>query len=201
MNDFVADFRDILGTVLVARQPLSSAAIDAFCSGQGTPSCIQFHCSRASCSTVRPFVFYILPSPTFSRQRTGANGRCGFLINPHITETLPSLSAPNGCSPATEHVQHDPFRRPHTERLPEDISYSCLFWIDHICAIEKDATPIVNHMRDFLFRHLLHWFEAMSILRRSRDSISHLDHLLRLDIGQLPHAYLQYWANVLIIYY
>jgi hypothetical protein len=65
-----------------------------------------------------------------------------------------------------------------TESLPEDISYSCLFWVDHIFVIEKDIAPVVNHLRNFLFRHLLHWFEAMSILRRSRPSFE-------LDIGQL----------------
>jgi len=63
--------------------------------------------------------------------------------------------------------------------LPEDISYSCIFWVDHLCAIEDDVVPIVGQLRDFLFRHLLHWFEAMSILRRSRDTILRLDQLLK----------------------
>ena len=64
------------------------------------------------------------------------------------------------------------------ESLPEDISYGCIFWIDHICAIQNNITSIMKRLRNFLSRHLLHWFEAMGILRRSRHSVSCLDRLL-----------------------
>jgi hypothetical protein len=63
------------------------------------------------------------------------------------------------------------------ERLPEEVSYSCFFWIDHICAIEDGLTPVMEQLRGFLYRHLLRWFEAMSILKRSRDTISLFDNL------------------------
>ena len=76
-----------------------------------------------------------------------------------------------------------------TESLPEDISYSCLFWVDHICANEEDITPVMHHLRDFLFRHLLHWSEAMKIQGHdfpSRPSFG-------LDISQyFLHAYLPF---------
>ena len=41
-----------------------------------------------------------------------------------------------------------------TESLPEDISYSCLFWVGYICGIEEDITPGMHHLRDFLFRSI-----------------------------------------------
>jgi hypothetical protein len=63
------------------------------------------------------------------------------------------------------------------ESLPEDVSYACEFWIDHICVIEKDLGPVIEWLHVFLFQHLLHWFEAMSILRRCRGAITLVQHL------------------------
>jgi hypothetical protein len=57
------------------------------------------------------------------------------------------------------------------ESLADDVSYACLFWIDHTCVIDKHVSSIIDHLDAFMNRHLLHWFEAMSILRRSRDTI------------------------------
>jgi hypothetical protein len=60
--------------------------------------------------------------------------------------------------------------------LPEGVSYACIFWVEHVCII-KDATSIAEKLETFLFKHLLHWFEAMAILKRSRDTIGILRHL------------------------
>ena len=58
-----------------------------------------------------------------------------------------------------------------------DASYACLFWIDHICTSTNDITTILDHVYRFLHQHLLHWFEAMSILNRAKDTISLLNKL------------------------
>jgi len=54
--------------------------------------------------------------------------------------------------------------------LPEAIAYACGFWVEHVCMI-KDASSIAEKLETFLFKHLLHWFEAMSILQMSKDTI------------------------------
>jgi hypothetical protein len=54
--------------------------------------------------------------------------------------------------------------------LAEDISYACVFWIDHVCAITDNVPPIAERLDLFLHRHLLHWLEAMSILKASRET-------------------------------
>jgi hypothetical protein len=51
--------------------------------------------------------------------------------------------------------------------IPEYISYACIFWVDHVCMISEELTPIGHRVETFLFNHLLHWLEAMSILKRS----------------------------------
>jgi hypothetical protein len=61
--------------------------------------------------------------------------------------------------------------------LPQDLAYACLFWIEHICMVTDDEVSIMNRLDDFLHRHLLHWLEAMSILRKSRETIRLLEDL------------------------
>src|SRR5207237_8584657 len=30
------------------------------------------------------------------------------------------------------------------ERLPEDVSYACIYWIDYLCAMSRDGVPLVH---------------------------------------------------------
>jgi hypothetical protein len=60
--------------------------------------------------------------------------------------------------------------------LPEDIVYACRYWVEHICLI-KDASPIANKLEAYLFKHLVHWLEAMCILTRSGETIEMLRRL------------------------
>ena len=63
------------------------------------------------------------------------------------------------------------------ETLSEDVEYASVFWMDHLCMVTGDATVVIEPLDHFLKEHLLHWFEAMSILRRSRDTIKLLEKL------------------------
>ncbi|KDR66522.1 hypothetical protein GALMADRAFT_216918 [Galerina marginata CBS 339.88] len=47
--------------------------------------------------------------------------------------------------------------------LPERLQYACCNWAIHIEAV-KDPTAVSSALREFLFNHLLHWFEVMSFL-------------------------------------
>jgi len=178
-EDFVADFREIMGTILLTRKPLSSAAINALLhlpeDRPSTHTISLLGCLLQQSPTVRVL------HPSFADFLT-TKERCGRDIwffdqstnHHHIArrciDQLDAFLTRNMCD-MTLTVDLT------TESLPEDISYACIFWIDHICAIQEDIAPVIDRL-DFLFRHLLHWFEAMSILRRSRDTISCLDRLL-----------------------
>ncbi|KZP05485.1 hypothetical protein FIBSPDRAFT_1054057 [Athelia psychrophila] len=57
-----------------------------------------------------------------------------------------------------------------TEVLPEELAYACQFWVDHICNDETfELREMEQLMVVFLHAHLLHWFEAMSILKKSEE--------------------------------
>jgi WD40 repeat protein len=65
-----------------------------------------------------------------------------------------------------------------TVTLPEDVAYACLFWVKHICLVKTDIVQSVMEVLDkFVHRYLLHWFEAMSLLGRSKDTSTLLDDL------------------------
>jgi hypothetical protein len=71
--------------------------------------------------------------------------------------------------------------------LPEDIVYACCYWVEHIC-LTKDASSLANKLEAYLFKHLVHWLEAMSILNRSRETFEMLGRLR--DWHRVRHRYL-----------
>jgi len=182
---FVADFRAILGLVLVAETPLSSSAIDLLlgkrtscpaehtvsklgCVLQQTPTVRVLHSSfadflltRSRCSRD---IWWFDPAP---HHQSLAN-QCLHRLNEVLKYNVCGLTLSKDI----------PYRGLSTnESFPEDISYACMFWVEHVCTIQ-DIESIFELLKSFLTRHLLHWFEAMSILRRSRDTIVSLRNLL-----------------------
>jgi hypothetical protein len=52
-----------------------------------------------------------------------------------------------------------------------------MFSIEHVCLVKDVIPPIIERLDVFLNKHLLHWFEAMSILGRVGDVITLLNNL------------------------
>jgi hypothetical protein len=76
------------------------------------------------------------------------------------------------------------------ESLPEDIAYACMFWAEHVCLCKDNTPSITEHLDAFLNQHLLHWLEAMSILRRARDTIAQLRNLWDwITVSVLPFCF------------
>jgi hypothetical protein len=178
-EDFLADFSAIMGLVLVVHHPLSSAAIDhLLCIPRRPCSYTISHlgCVLQQAPTVRPL------HPSFADFLT-TRSRCGrdiwfFDCNPCklklailCLRRLNQVLRRNMCN-MTLSVDLA------GETLPEDVKYACLFWIEHICAIKEGISSVIIHLDVFVNQHLLHWLEAMSILKESRNSIGLLDNLL-----------------------
>jgi Mrp family chromosome partitioning ATPase len=63
-----------------------------------------------------------------------------------------------------------------TSSLSPDLQYACRYWVDHLKQgqqdiVDRDATHL------FLQKHLLHWLEAMSLIRESGRCVDLLDSL------------------------
>lgn len=48
--------------------------------------------------------------------------------------------------------------------VPEHLIYACLYWVQHLTDLPDDSSGLYNKVRAFLFLHLLHWLEVMSLL-------------------------------------
>ena len=163
-----------MGTILTARNPISDKAIDRLLSLE-TPS--RYIISRLGCvlhwSETEP-VRILHPSfADFLSDRL----RCGSdlwhinavlhnrLLAVHCISHLNTVLRRNICDLVLSQAIVD-------EVLPEATSYACISWIDHICIITEEANLVRDTLEPFLFRHLLHWLEAMSILKKSKTTIT-----------------------------
>lgn len=171
-GDFVEDFRAIMGMVLVLKNPLSSSAIDTL---RGIPE----HSSRAADDTIKRLsclvssnltIRIIHPSFADFLMERARCGRDVWFLNPSFhhravselcLRCLTHALRRNMCNLTLSVDVED-------ETLPEGVTYACLFWVDHILFSESDIAPLVEC---FLRQHLLHWFEAMSVIKKSRDTI------------------------------
>jgi hypothetical protein len=64
------------------------------------------------------------------------------------------------------------------ESPSEAVSYACKFWVEHICLITHAADDIGDLIYEFLCRHLLHWMEALAVLKSHGNTIQSLQNLL-----------------------
>jgi hypothetical protein len=171
---FRADFCSIMGTILVARNPISDKTIDTLLSLE-RPS--RYIILRLGCvlhwSETGP-VRILHPSfADFLSDRL----RCGSnlwhvdtllhnrLLAIHCISHLNAVLRRNICDLVLSQATVN-------EVLPEATSYACTSWIDHVCIITEDADLVRHNLDQFLFRNLLHWIEAMSILKKSKTTIT-----------------------------
>jgi hypothetical protein len=179
-EDFVADFKSILGGVIAAKIPLSASAIDQLLSTPGDRPMVYTVSYLGSVLSMRAEVRILHPSFVdflTNRERCGRDVwfvdrstgdlRFGIACLRRLDEVLKRNIC--GMTLSTREVNAD---------ISEDISYACLFWIDHVVVITGDVPSLENSLNTFLHKHLLHWFELMSILNKSRETIVCLNRLL-----------------------
>ena len=82
---------------------------------------------------------------------------------------------------------------PVTNNLPEALSYAARSWISHTCMMACADDGIARVLEVFLFWHLLHWLEAMSILKQSRMTIASMQQLFEWLQVRAFAATMSYW--------
>lgn len=189
---FAADFRNILGIVIVARNPLVASTIDRLnkatsvsrsrpslhtiqyfgCVFRGKtdeeplrvihPSFEDFITDRARCTRDDWFIDVSLYRQRLARQ-------CIRFLRANLKRNMCQLTLTKSAI--------------DVKILPDDITYSCLFWIEHVCESEDSTGWFLAELHEFLVKHLLHWIETMSLLKKARQTIGLLMRL-------------QDWSNV-----
>jgi len=176
---FIKDFRAIVGMVVVLRTPLTSPAIDQLL---GVPE------GRESVRLISMLACVLSHSPTirmlhpsfgdflFSERRCGRDiwtfdtESCHRRVAIQCLHRLDGVLERNICNLSLSADLEN-------ETLAEDVGYACAYWIDHLRMVKKDIPLVMDLLETFLNRHLLHWLEAMSILKKSREVIALLNNL------------------------
>ena len=93
-------------------------------------------------------------------------------------------------SPGSDPMEAD--RDLMDEMLPKHVRYACCYWVDHVeCAIQLSATRgdvgfcEDSVLHDFFKKTLLHWLEAMSLLRLMDQSMLMMKKML--DISKVRY--------------
>ena len=64
---------------------------------------------------------------------------------------------------------------PDTNILPEELANACRSWVDYVCAMAEDSSLVMEALDVFIRTHLLHWFEAMSIIKETKSIVPMLE--------------------------
>lgn len=90
---------------------------------------------------------------------------------------------------------------PPSEDCLASIRYSCVYWVDHLCAIGSQSLRSGHlfsengELLTFLQKHLLHWLESLSLINNFQAGMQSVRKLL--SVVQVCRAY-QIHTNVLI---
>ncbi|KII92446.1 hypothetical protein PLICRDRAFT_50823 [Plicaturopsis crispa FD-325 SS-3] len=164
----LGEFQAVVGIVIAAYIPLSSTAIDKLLHrGEGALPAARTISRFACLFHSTPFVRVLHPSfAEFLMDRE----RCGhdyLFIDQHYHHyrltalclaTLRRTLKYNMCGLALS------AKRPEGLKLPEDVAYASGYWMHHLDENLARGGHFYHDLEPFLYRHLLHWLECMSIL-------------------------------------
>ena len=62
------------------------------------------------------------------------------------------------------------------EKISRELRYACVYWANHFEVADTEDANLIDGIRTFANEHLLHWFEALSLIRKL--DVAHRDLLL-----------------------
>ncbi|KAJ7512510.1 hypothetical protein B0H11DRAFT_1788652, partial [Mycena galericulata] len=127
------------------------------------PSLLDFFTNPRRCTDVR---FFIQPSI----QHRSMFLRCIAVMRCLLKRDICEIDDPTKLN---SEVSDLPQRR--QKYLPEHLQYSCRFWTSHLDQIDDIDDQLRETTSQFLYIHLLHWIEAMTLLNEFETAFSSLE--------------------------
>ncbi|KAG6380569.1 hypothetical protein JVT61DRAFT_4932 [Boletus reticuloceps] len=176
---FATDFREIMGLIIVAEDPLTAHTIDLLNAdvesrrrrpclhtirhlgtvlqwGENQPICVM-HPSFADFITERRRC----GSDAWFIDRPAQHLRIARLCMTRLRKVLKK----NMCG-------LKPFTSGWKVQLPEDVVYPARYWVDHLCNSKTHAEEVLaEEIYSLLHSHFLHWIEVMTMMRKARQTI------------------------------
>jgi hypothetical protein len=177
-------FREVLGAIVVAADPLSASALDKLLKVHPSTPIAHSESVYDSLRKLQPVL--VVPEseaihiihPSFSDFLVDP-GRCPderFYIEPiphhcqlakaclrHMSRSLHRDMCHMGRIPLMNADILDLDDR-LSRYIPEDLQYACRFWAEHLYKSPIDDSELYEMVRVFMFDHLLHWLEVLSLL-------------------------------------
>ncbi|KZP15716.1 hypothetical protein FIBSPDRAFT_76617, partial [Athelia psychrophila] len=170
---FISDFRAIMGAIFASPIAISSSAINHL---------LDRPLSRPAMVTIQRLGAFLTHEPVIQ------------VLHPSFFDFLSSRER---CGNEDWHFEHGPVRvnvdptrlclqrmnaglkrnicnvalsaRLTTESLPVELAYACQLWASHLRSNGTLESSAMEKLVAFLRTHLLHWFEAMSLLKKSEE--------------------------------
>lgn len=175
---FASDFRQIMGLIIVAENPLTAHTIDLLNANTTRKQRPCLHTIR-HLGTVLQWAEdkpICVMHPSFADFITEKR-RCGsdawFIDRPahHLRVArlciarLGSVLKKNMCGLKLSTLAW-------TVELPEDIVYPAKYWVDHLCnSAARGEEAMAEEIHVFLRSHFLHWIEVMTVMKKARQTI------------------------------
>ena len=177
---FRSDCCNILGMILCARVPLSYSVIDALLELPQDASswesvsrlgCV-LHVSETELIRILHPSFHDYLSERCKSQPWSIDlERHNKELALHCIKLLDKELRENMCNMTLPYLSQK-------DTLTEAICYACKFWIEHVCLVLEVTDDIINQMYVFLAKHLLHWMEALAILKAHDRTIRLIHNLM-----------------------
>jgi hypothetical protein len=191
-EDFVADFKSILEVVITAKNPITASAIDQLLSTLHGRPVVYTLSLLGSVLSMSPTVQVLHPS--FIDFLTNRD-RCGRDIW-FIDRSSGNLRFSIACLRHLDKVLKYNIgnmtlsSKKANANFTEDISYACSFWVDHVVDVKSNVLLLEECLNSFLHKHLLHWFELFSIMKKPREMVATLHCLFEWVTVSLTYPFL-----------
>ncbi|KZP25176.1 hypothetical protein FIBSPDRAFT_1041650 [Athelia psychrophila] len=183
---FCTNFRSILGVIVCAQVPLSCMTIDSVLASRLQPA----ERRLPSLQTVSRFGSVIDWSTTGPIRILHASFHDYLTAHGQgepweIDVEQCQVQLAYGCIALLEELRENmcnlvlPLPVPENPSLSEGISYASKFWVEHVCSITNVPDGLAEVIYHFLQEHLLHWMEALGIMKAHGVAIHSLSRLLQ----------------------
>ncbi|KAF7985800.1 hypothetical protein HWV62_441 [Athelia sp. TMB] len=193
-EEFPREFKAVVGMIIVATEPLSSATIDAFRGKDAPPA--EYMITRLGSILTLPSSIDLDPHLPIRTLHSSFDDylsdirRCG--EEWHIDIQLQHRELADNCisylasyfenaAPVDISIpfSQEYFIQEAGERgiSIQALAYASTSWPYHVCAMDASESPIVESLEYFFQRNLLHWLELLSIFHRSREASRGLEKL------------------------
>lgn len=179
-DDFVADFRATLSTIIASPIPLLTTAIEKSTSHSlKRPLTTTIRRLGALLTIQEPVAQLLHPSfvKFLTSRRRCRRGEWYIESEQNYDNTFPAARCLRAmCSGLKRNLCNATILTlPDVKLLSKDLVCACQAWVSHVCAVGAHQTCVILMINLFFRKHILHWIEAMGVLKKTDEIVPMLE--------------------------